>query len=113
MSVKNSRRVFLKQSWLIGSGLAIGFSPVAATTLIGRTELEKYELTPFIIIGTDGIITLVNKNPDMGQGSMQAIPTLIAEELEVDLEQVKIIQSNGDAKYGLQISGGSGGVVRA
>jgi isoquinoline 1-oxidoreductase beta subunit len=113
MSLKSSRRDFLKQSWVLGSGLAIGFSPVAANTLVGRAELEKFELTPFIIICSDGKITLVNNSPDMGQGSIQALPILIAEELEVDLQQVNIIQSNGDARYGSQISGGSGGVVRA
>jgi len=73
---------------------------------------KNLKFTPFILIDTSGTITLVNTTPDMGQGT-QSIPTLLAEELEVDLEQVKIIQSNGDAKYGLQIAGGSGGVVRA
>lgn len=114
-----SRRNFLKQSGLLGAGLAIGFSLDKAGSLFGVNDLfEKapalaLELTPFILIDTQGTITLINPNPDMGQGSTQAIPLLIAEELEVSLSQVKIIQSDGSAKYGVQISGGSGSVRRA
>jgi isoquinoline 1-oxidoreductase beta subunit len=113
MALKNSRRDFLKQSLVLSSGLAIGFLPGSPHQLLNSAQLEKHELTPFILIDKNGTITIININPDMGQGSTQAIPTLIAEELEVDLEQVTIIQSNGDARYGLQVSGGSGSVVRA
>ena len=113
MNQKNSRRDFLKQSLVLSSGLVIGFSPGNAYPLLNQNALEKHELTPFIIIDTNGNITLVNTSPDMGQGSTQALPTLLAEELEVDLDQVKIIQSDGNGRYGPQISGGSGSVVRA
>jgi isoquinoline 1-oxidoreductase beta subunit len=112
MNQKNSRRDFLKQSLALSSGLMIGFSPGHAGKL-RNTASGQHEITSFIRIDTNGLITLVNPSPDMGQGSAQAIPTLIAEELEVDLDQVKIISSDGDAKYGTQISGGSGSVVRA
>lgn len=73
---------------------------IAASTL-------SLELNPFVVIGTDGVITLVNSRPDMGQGSTQAVPSLIAEELEVDLKDIQIIQSDGKQKYGAQQSGGS------
>ena len=43
----------------------------------------------------------------MGQGSTQAAPSLIAEELEVSLDKIRLIQSDGQAKYGSQQSGGS------
>ncbi|MGC3946869.1 MAG: molybdopterin-dependent oxidoreductase [Chryseolinea sp.] len=107
-----TRRDFIKQSIVAGAGLALGFSG-SSYALVKGEDLVRAELSPFIIIGSDGLITLINRNPDMGQGSTQAIPTLIAEELEVDLDQVQIINSNGDEKYGLQVSGGSGSVVRA
>jgi isoquinoline 1-oxidoreductase beta subunit len=57
-----------------------------------------------------GNITLVNPRPDMGQGSTQAVPSLLAEELEVSLEKVLIVQSDGMGKYGSQTSGGSSSV---
>lgn len=46
----------------------------------------------------------------MGQGSTQAVPSLLAEELEVSLEKVLIVQSDGMGKYGSQTSGGSSSV---
>lgn len=112
MRHKNSRRDFLKQSLTLSSGLMIGFAPGNAFELLNNNALEEYEITPFITIDGNGLITLVNTCPDMGQGSIQAIPTLIAEELEVDLDQVKIIPSDGNNRYGVQISGGSGSVAR-
>ncbi|MBA4058169.1 MAG: xanthine dehydrogenase family protein molybdopterin-binding subunit, partial [Marivirga sp.] len=112
-AIHNSRRTFLKQSGLVGTGLIIGFSFDKADKLFASPRpYAEHELTPFIRIDNNGVVTLVNTNPDMGQGSMQAIPTLIAEELEVTLDQVKIIPSDGQSKYGSQISGGSGSVRR-
>ena len=112
-SNKNSRRDFLKQAGFGGVGLAIGFSLDNYSGLFNGKDLElMHELTPFILINQKGEITLVNPNPDMGQGSTQAVPALIAEELEVRLEKVKIIQSDGNNRYGVQISGGSGSVRR-
>lgn len=107
------RRNFLKNSALIGAGLIIGVT--AGRTMVTLTDepLTEWALTPFIVIDRSGKITLVNPNPDMGQGSRQAVPTLIAEELEVALDQVTIVQSSGHTKYGVQISGGSGSVRRA
>jgi isoquinoline 1-oxidoreductase beta subunit len=44
----------------------------------------------------------------MGQGAYQAIPQIVAEELEVNLEEVNIGFAPGDGKkYGSQITGGS------
>ena len=113
MTIKNNRREFLKQSLVLGSGLAIGFSPAMSNGLLNRVQLSEYGLTPFISIANTGQIFLVNTVPDLGQGSTQAIPTLIAEELEVELDQITIIQSDGDTRYGSQISGGSGSIRRA
>lgn len=107
-----TRRHFIQRSLAAGASLAIGFAK-DSFALIGTPQLVAYELTPFIIIDEKGLITLINRNPEMGQGSMQAIPALIAEELEVGLDQVNIVSSNGDERYGLQVSGGSGSVVRA
>ena len=108
----NSRRFFIKTSALAGVGLVIGLPKLQGEALKSITknlppEFINLEINPFIIIRTDGSITLINPRPDMGQGSMQAAPSLLAEELEVSLEKVTIIQSDGQSKYGSQQSGGS------
>ncbi len=109
MSQKNTRRDFLKVSSIGSLGLVLGVNSLAEAAPVKKltTKILELEINPFIIISTDDTITLVNSRPDMGQGSTQAVPSILAEELEVDLSQVKLIQSDGKAKYGSQQSGGS------
>ncbi len=102
----------MKAAGFTSLGLAVGisgFTKDATLTKIAPAVL-KLEINPFIIIDTTGNITLVNPRPDMGQGSTQAVPSLLAEELEVSLEKVLIVQSDGMGKYGSQTSGGSSSV---
>lgn len=108
----NSRREFLRLSSLSGLGLMLGVSSFAKNASLVKLSVEaiQLEINPFIIIDNLGNITLVNPRPDMGQGSTQAVPSLLAEELEVSLEKVKLIQSDGKSKYGSQSSGGSSSV---
>jgi isoquinoline 1-oxidoreductase beta subunit len=108
----NSRREFLRLSSLSGLGLMLGVSSFAKNASLVKLSAEaiQLEINPFIIIDNLGNITLVNPRPDMGQGSTQAVPSLLAEELEVSLEKVKLIQSDGKSKYGSQLSGGSSSV---
>lgn len=111
-SNNNSRREFLRLSSLSGLGLMLGVSSFAKNASIVKLTEEalQLEINPFIIIDNLGNITLVNPRPDMGQGSTQAVPSLLAEELEVSLEKVKLIQSDGKSKYGSQTAGGSSSV---
>jgi isoquinoline 1-oxidoreductase beta subunit len=111
-NIQPSRRDFLKAAGLTSFGLALGISAFSNDAIVKKITpaVLKLEINPFIIIDTAGNITIVNPRPDMGQGSTQAVPSLLAEELEVRLEQVKIVQSDGKGKYGNQTSGGSSSV---
>lgn len=110
-----NRRRFLKFTGASGAMLALGF---AAPAIGKKPEIFKMndegvfgaQLNPFIVIDQSGKITLMNHKPEMGQGVFQSMPMLIAEELEVDMEKVDIVQSQGNKKYGNQIVGGSNSV---
>jgi isoquinoline 1-oxidoreductase beta subunit len=109
---RTSRRNFLKLSGLSGAALVLGFSsgPGTKKLLAVGNVAESFRLTPYIIIEKTGKITLMNPKPDMGQGTFQSVPSLIAEELELSLDSVTILQTGGEKEYGRQVSGGSSSV---
>jgi isoquinoline 1-oxidoreductase beta subunit len=104
-----SRRNFLKFSGLSSVALVLGFSDGPnKKQLVSAGNVEgSFNITPYIIIEKNGKITLMNPKPDMGQGTYQSVPSLIAEELEVTLESVAIQQTGGEKEFGRQVSGGS------
>lgn len=111
----SNRRTFIKTLGLSSASLVLGVSSIAkgkaAVVNMSADPLNlALEINPFIVIQPSGQISLINPRPDMGQGSTQAVPSLLAEELEVSLDQVTILQSDGKGKYGDQTSGGSSSV---
>ncbi len=110
-----SRRNFIKLSGLSGAALTLGlympaFGKESSTEIISEATAENLgiDLNAWISIDTSGKVTITNHRAEMGQGSFQSVPQIIAEELEVNLDQVNIIFAQGNnKKYGSQITGGS------
>ncbi len=103
------RRSLLKASALAGGGLALSFTiPMDASAAAGTPAAAPQLLNAFVSIGADNRVTIVAKNPEIGQGIKTMLPMLIAEELDADWDQVDIRQADANAKlYGFQIAGGS------
>ncbi|MHA8094389.1 molybdopterin cofactor-binding domain-containing protein [Aquirufa lenticrescens] len=100
-----SRRSFIKKAGATGLTFWLGLSYVKgeSTSVISTAK----SLTPFIKIDANGI-TIFNPNPEMGQGSYQAVASMIAEELEVSLDQITIKNTGGEKEFGGgQWAGGS------
>jgi isoquinoline 1-oxidoreductase beta subunit len=110
------RRSFLRVSALAGGGLLLGSferasQAATATGLMpaaGADAAAAFTPNAFIRIAADGAVTILSKNPEVGQGIKTALPMIIAEELEVDWKSVTIEQAISDpAKFGRQVAGGS------
>jgi isoquinoline 1-oxidoreductase beta subunit len=106
-----SRRKFIQLTSMTGSYLALGYLTAdGKETLVARSlsAPSGLNLNQFIVIGTDNSIVLLNHRPEMGQGTYQSIPMILAEELEVDIAKIEIKPSIADSKlYGSQMVVGS------
>lgn len=100
-----ARRDFLKRG--ASSGLLLGISlPSAADT----APAAVFSPNLYLQIGSDGKIVIFAKNPEIGQGVKTSMPQIIAEELEVDWQQIEVQQGLLDARFGAQFAGGSTGI---
>src|SRR5258708_20163354 len=100
-----SRRGFLQAGAAAGGGLVLNLSlPCAA----GDAEAaDVFAPNAFIRIEPSGQIVLTMPYVEMGQGTYTSIPMLIAEELEVDLRQVRLEHAPPNEKlYGNPLIGG-------
>jgi len=85
-----SRRNFLRASAIASGGLLLSLSLPFASRESKAQSSDSFEPNAFIRIGVDGQIVLTMPYVEMGQGTYTSIPMLIAEELEVDLKQVRL-----------------------
>ncbi|HXZ51715.1 MAG TPA: xanthine dehydrogenase family protein molybdopterin-binding subunit [Burkholderiales bacterium] len=104
-----SRRAFLKSGAAASGALVIGVTlPDAMAKMSVTTSMPN----AWIRIGSDNSVTILCARSEMGQGVVMAMPTLVAEELEVDLHRIKVDFAPPGEVYinsmlGGQLTGGS------
>jgi len=102
------RRSFLKMTALAGGAVALGLYEEPWSFAQGPGKPPAFVATAFIRINSSGAITLMAKNPELGQGVKTMLPMLIAEELDVDWKDVRVEQAGLDEEvFGPQATGGS------
>ena len=97
------RRSFLKAGIAVGGGLVIDFAlPLALSPALAQVAPSpQFAPNAFIRIDRRSAVTLVMPMVEMGQGIYTAMAMLLAEELEVSLEQVRLEHAPpNDALYG-------------
>jgi len=105
-----SRRNFLKISSIAAGGsLMLGFS-FLSEAVEAAPAAAAFAPNAYITIDGTGLVTLMAPNPEIGQGIKTALPMLLAEELEVKWDKVKVELAPFDPKYGSQVAGGSGAI---
>jgi isoquinoline 1-oxidoreductase beta subunit len=111
-----SRRTLLQAGVTVGGGLMLSLTLPFASGEGGAANTDGFAPNAFIRIDRDGQIVLTMPYVEMGQGTYTAIPMLIAEELEVGLQQVRLEHAPPNEKLyanpllGVQATGNSNAI---
>jgi len=86
------RRTFLLGSAAIAGGVAVGFyiyhTPYSNPLVADQSKGEGV-FNPFIKIAADNSVTIIVPRAEMGQGVVTTLAALVAEELDIELQDVK------------------------
>ncbi|MEX0960371.1 MAG: xanthine dehydrogenase family protein molybdopterin-binding subunit [Burkholderiales bacterium] len=110
--IKNeARRDFLKVGGTVVGGLTLGFY-LPSGPRVARAQGSEASPNAWIRIGQDNTTTIMVARSEMGQDVYTSLPILVAEELEVDINSIKVAFAPPAEVYinallGGQITGGS------
>ena len=119
------RRDFCKRTAAAGGGLVLALTlpafaggPQRSASGQASARVRDSQLNAWLKIGSDNSVTFIVDRSEMGQGVYTALPMLLAEELEIDLERIQIVAAPvGDAYVntlnGGQVTGTSNSVTDA
>ncbi|HYS00676.1 MAG TPA: molybdopterin cofactor-binding domain-containing protein, partial [Gemmatimonadales bacterium] len=95
-----SRRDFVVVLTAAGGGLMLGWrvGDRSGTVATAAAAPPGFAPNAFIRIGRDGRVTMIIGQVEMGQGMYTAMPMLLAEEVEVGLDQVQLEHAPPDDK---------------
>ncbi len=112
-----SRRTLLKGGLAVGTGLVVGFrlSYTNRAALLAQGT-GVFAPNQWLRIDRDGVVTIINSVPEMGQGSMTTMPMIVADELDADWDKIRVESAPADpSRYANPVTrqqsyGGSRGV---
>src|ERR1700756_90717 len=90
------------------TGLVLGFR-VGSRGFPFAAAATPTTFVPNVYLSIDeaGLVTIVAHRSEMGTGIRTGLPMVLADELEADWTRVKVVQAQGDPKYGDQNTDGS------
>ena len=109
------REMIVVSAAAAGGALLVGCSPADILSL-GADTKHFGPFGPFLRIDADGMVTVVSKHIEFGQGSHASLAAMVAEELDADWDKVKVAQAGANAKVyanldqGAQGTGGSSAI---
>jgi len=90
------------------SGLVLGFHVgLRPFSFASAATTETFAPNVYLSIEENGDVTIVAHRSEMGTGIRTGLPMVLADELEADWSRVKVVQAQGDPKYGDQNTDGS------
>ncbi|MEK9614568.1 MAG: molybdopterin cofactor-binding domain-containing protein, partial [Flavobacteriaceae bacterium] len=112
VKTKIGRRSFIKRSSLASGGMMLGFSWLASCDMsvkqVKALPKEWFQINGFLKIGDNGLVTILSPNPEIGQNVKTSMPMLVAEELDIDWNNVIVEQAPlNTTLFKRQLAGGS------
>ena len=119
-----NRRSFIVTAAAAGGGLLLGVGSasaavVNATPWMAPTDKDGTEVSHWVSIDPEGVVTMRQAQQEMGQGTFTGNPQMLAEEMHVDWNMVRVQyvdvnrHVNNDNLYGRMSTVGSGGTRRS
>jgi isoquinoline 1-oxidoreductase beta subunit len=109
---KPSRRLFLGVTALSAAGFLVGCGESKPPTTEAGAAAPAVDaaMNWFVRVGSDNTVTVLIKHIEFGQGTATGLSTLVAEEMDADLSQIRVEHAPSDAaKYGNTLMGGAQG----
>ena len=106
------RRSFIKRSTLAGGGIMLSFNWLTSCDMtpnqVKALPKEWFKINGFLKIGENGLVTIMSPNPEIGQNVKTSMPMLVAEELDVNWDDVIVEQAPlNTSVFTRQLAGGS------
>ena len=106
------RRSFIKRSTLASGGLMLSFNWLASCDMtpkkVKALPKEWFTLNGYLKIGDNGMVTIMSPNPEIGQNVKTSMPMIVAEELDVNWDDVIVEQAPlNTTLFKRQLAGGS------
>ena len=114
-----TRRQAIVATTLAGGALAVGACSPTQLLALGTPDTDFGAFGPFVRIAPDGVVTVVSKHIEFGQGSASGLAAIVAEEMDADWSKVAIELAPGNTKaygntlMGIQGTGGSTAINEA
>ena len=110
-----SRRSFMKVAAGTGAGLVLGACVPAKALTRSEKKASKSEsaFAPNVWVAVDpsGVVSITVSKVEIGQGVRTGLAMIVADELDVDWKDVKVVQATAGSQYGNQGVGGSGSTM--
>jgi isoquinoline 1-oxidoreductase beta subunit len=114
MKTAKDKVVFGRRRFMVGAagftfGVAFGVPPLLklASGEAQAAAAKQVVLNPWVTLATDGTVVIMSPAVEMGQGSLTALPIILADEMDADWSKVKIVPAPPRGKlYGNPAFGG-------
>jgi len=112
--IKLDRRDFIRVGGVVSGGFVLGvYGGYSGAEQLLSMGADPDPLNAFVQVSADGTVSIWVAKTDMGQGVRTSLPMIVADELDADWNDVRVVQADAHPdKYGRMMTVGSSSVRR-